>query len=49
MDVRKASENDKEKWNLFIDLEDGSFFQYFDWKNVYEFTTAPCHLIFLKS
>lgn len=42
MDVRIASENEKEKWNTFVDREDGSFFQYFDWKYVYEFNT-PKH------
>jgi len=37
MDVRIASENDKEKWNQFVDREGGSFFQYYDWKFIYEF------------
>ena len=37
MEVRIASENDKEKWNQFVDREGGSFFLYYDWKFVYEF------------
>jgi len=45
MDVRIGSENDKEKWNLFVDREDGSFFQYFDWKYVYEFNTSKHRFI----
>ena len=45
MDVRIASENDKEKWNQFVDREDGSFFQYFDWKYVYEFNTSKHRFI----
>jgi lipid II:glycine glycyltransferase (peptidoglycan interpeptide bridge formation enzyme) len=36
MPVQIASENDKEKWNLFVDRECGSFFQYYDWKYIYE-------------
>jgi len=36
MHVREASENDKEKWNLFVDQEGGSFHHYFDWKYYYE-------------
>jgi len=45
MDVRIASEKDKEKWNQFVDREDGSFFQYFDWKYVYEFNTSKHRFI----
>lgn len=45
MDVRIASENDKEKWNLFVDREEGSFFQYFDWKYIYEFNTSKHRFI----
>lgn len=45
MDVRIASEKDKEQWNQFVDREDGSFFQYFDWKYVYEFNTSKHRFI----
>jgi hypothetical protein len=45
MDVRIASENDKEKWNQFVDREGGSFFQYFDWKYVYEFNSSKHRFI----
>jgi hypothetical protein len=45
MDVRIASENDREKWNLFVDREGGSFYQYFDWKYVYEFNTSKHRFI----
>ena len=45
MDVRIASENDKEKWNQFVDQEDGSFFQYFDWKYIYELNTLKHRFI----
>ena len=37
MDVRVAADSDKEPWNQFVDREGGSFFQYYDWKFVYEF------------
>jgi hypothetical protein len=37
MQVQIASENDKDKWNQFVDEECGSFFQYYDWKYFYEF------------
>jgi hypothetical protein len=37
MHVQIASENEKEQWNLFVDRECGSFFQYYDWKYIYEF------------
>jgi hypothetical protein len=36
MHVQIASKNDKEKWNLFVDRECGSFFHYYDWKYIYE-------------
>lgn len=36
MKVRIASENDKEKWDYFVDQEMGSFHHYFDWKYYYE-------------
>lgn len=36
MDVRIATENDKEKWDQFVDREGGSFHLYFDWKYYYE-------------
>ena len=49
MDVRIASENDKEQWNQFVDREDGSFFQYFDWKYVYEFNSSKHRFIPLIS
>jgi len=45
MDVRIASENDKEKWNQFVDREDGSYYHYFDWKYVYEFTGSKHRFI----
>jgi len=38
MDIRIATESDREQWNQFVDREGGSFFQYYDWKFVYEFT-----------
>jgi hypothetical protein len=34
--VQIASENDKDRWNQFVDIECGSFFQYYDWKYIYE-------------
>ncbi|MBE3136373.1 MAG: GNAT family N-acetyltransferase [Thermoplasmata archaeon] len=36
MPVREATLNDKEKWNTFVETQDGSMFHYFDWKNIYE-------------
>lgn len=36
MHVREATVNDKEKWNSFVNSEEGSFFHYFDWKYIYE-------------
>ena len=35
MNVRLAVLQDKEKWDAFIDRENGSFFHYFDWKYIY--------------
>ena len=37
MDIRIAADSDREQWNQFVDREGGSFFQYYDWKFVYEF------------
>jgi hypothetical protein len=34
--INIASENDKDRWNQFVDRECGSFFQYYDWKYIYE-------------
>lgn len=45
MNVRIASEKDRENWNQFVDREGGSFFQYFDWKYVYEFNTSKHRFI----
>jgi len=45
MNVRIASEKDREKWNQFVDREGGSFFQYFDWKYIYEFNTSKHRFI----
>lgn len=36
MQVREASLDDRASWNQFVDSECGSFYQYFDWKYVYE-------------
>ena len=36
MRVREASADDKPAWDSFVDSEEGSFFHYFDWKQVYE-------------
>jgi hypothetical protein len=36
IDVKIASENKKEQWNHFVDCECGSFFQYYEWKYIYE-------------
>jgi hypothetical protein len=36
MDVRIASEIDKEGWNQFVDQEGGSFHHYYEWKYYYE-------------
>jgi hypothetical protein len=36
MYVRQATLNDKEKWDSFVDSEQGSFFHYFDWKYIWE-------------
>jgi hypothetical protein len=35
-EVKIASENKKEQWNQFVDCECGSFFQYYEWKYIYE-------------
>ena len=45
MDVRIASENDKENWNRFVDLEGGSFHLYFEWKYYYENNTRKHRFI----
>ncbi len=45
MNIRIASENDKEKWNRFVDRERGTFFQYFEWKYIYEFNTSKHRFI----
>ena len=37
MDISIAADSDREQWNQFVDREGGSFFQYYDWKFVYEF------------
>ena len=37
MDVTIATDSDRDAWNQFVDREGGSFFQYYDWKFVYEF------------
>lgn len=34
--IRTASENDKDRWNQFVDRQYGSFFEYYDWKYIYE-------------
>lgn len=36
MNVREAVLKDKEKWDSFVDIEDGSFYHYFNWKYIYE-------------
>jgi len=38
MDIRIAADSDQEQWNQFVDRHGGSFFLYYDWKFVYEFT-----------
>jgi hypothetical protein len=45
MDVRIASENDREKWNQFVDREGGSFHHYFEWKYYYEKNSLKHHFI----
>ena len=45
MDVRIASEYDKERWDTFVDRQGGSFFQYFDWKYIYEMNSSKHRLI----
>jgi hypothetical protein len=44
MYVQIASENDKEDWNQFVDREYGSFFQYYDWKYIYEYEKQSCYI-----
>ncbi len=39
MNVRKATLKDKASWDAFVEQENGSFFHYFDWKNIYEGNT----------
>jgi hypothetical protein len=34
--IVEASNNDKERWNQFVDLQGGSFFHYYDWKFIFE-------------
>jgi hypothetical protein len=36
MHIREATIDDKEKWNAFVEKEGGSFFHYFEWKNIYD-------------
>lgn len=36
MHVREASLDDRVLWDQFVDCEGGNFYQYFDWKYVYE-------------
>jgi hypothetical protein len=36
MKIRTAQASEKDRWNRFVDREDGSFFHYFDWKYIYE-------------
>ena len=38
MKIREATTEDKAAWDTFVDTEGGNFFQYFDWKRVYETT-----------
>ncbi len=35
--IHEAGGNDRAIWNRFVDEQGGSFFHYFDWKEVYEF------------
>ena len=34
--IREASCEDKELWNRFVDENNGSFFQYYEWKKIHE-------------
>lgn len=36
VNIRIAEENDKKNWDSFVDLNQGSFFHYFDWNKVFE-------------
>lgn len=45
MEVRIATENDKEKWDKFVDEEGGSFSHYFNWKYYYEKNTLKHRFI----
>jgi lipid II:glycine glycyltransferase (peptidoglycan interpeptide bridge formation enzyme) len=45
IEVRTAVEQDKEKWNLFVNSEGGSFFQLYDWKYYYEFNNDKYRFI----
>jgi len=36
MHIREAIVTDKVKWNNFVDEQQGSFFHYFNWKEIYE-------------
>jgi hypothetical protein len=36
MKIREADINDKNRWDSFVDSEDGDFHLYFDWKQFYE-------------
>jgi hypothetical protein len=36
MQIRIAQAGENDRWNNFVDSEDGSFFHYFEWKYVYE-------------
>ncbi len=48
MIVREATEPDKQKWNDFVDIQDGSFHQYFGWKSVYEKAGMPMFLLLME-
>jgi len=36
MQIRKATIQDEQRWNTFVETEGGSFFHYFEWKTIYE-------------
>jgi hypothetical protein len=36
MKIREADIGDKERWDSFVESEDGDFYSYFDWKYFYE-------------
>lgn len=44
MGIRIAKDSDREQWNQFVDREGGSFYQYYDWKFVYEFKKKNCFI-----